>query len=830
MKSPRTPLLKQYFGIKESYPDVLMAMRVGDFYEFYGDDAVSAVEALEIVLTGKDDGSNGKVPMAGVPFHSAQRYFAKLVEKGFKVGICDQLEDPKSAKGLVKRGVTRVLTSGTLVEDHFLHPSKNNFLTSVVLHKKHFGIVNLDISTGEFFAAEIVSKEGEGGDLFSSEENIFATSDVPKEIHRLYPSELITSSDLAALIQPVVDTIDTVLTIQPCMDMDTSKNLLSSTLGINYLKRAGIESSDAIILASGMLLNYVKSMGLNCDHLENLQIYSIDRFMMLDNATRKSLEITENLMDGSKNYTLLKSIDKTKTTMGGRLIRRWVHEPLLDTQEIQNRLDGVEELLSSSGIQSNLYESLKHIGDLERLSSRISMGLAGPKDLIALAHSLLAVPKCHHEIIQLKSNCFKQIEKGFKDYGEVVEWILSGIVEEPPVHLRDGGVIADGFDKDLDNLRHMVRDAKEYIAKLEHKAKEEIGVPTVKVGYNSVFGYYIEVSKLHSSKVPEYYIRKQTTANAERYITADLKSYESTVLNAHEKIVAMESEIFKSICFKLKESIADFMATAKSVATIDVLLSFATVANSNKYVKPTFTDKNCLEIISGRHPVVEQECGIGEFVPNNLTFEHSNPRLMILTGPNMSGKSTFLRQSALIVLMAQIGCFVPAESCHLSVCDRIFTRIGAKDEIALGQSTFMIEMLECANILKNATPDSLLILDEVGRGTSTYDGLAIAWSMVEYLSQLKAKTLFATHYHQLNSIAKQNPVVTNYRVMVEEDASEIIWTHRVVPGGADKSYGIHVAKMAGVPSVVIQRANEILSDLEGKRLYSLALPVQRELF
>ncbi len=853
MKAPKTPLLKQYFQIKEEYPGVLMAMRVGDFYEFYGEDAEEAAKLLEITLTGKEDGANGRIPMAGMPHHSSQKYFSKLVECGCKVGVCEQLEDPKSAKGLVKRGVTRVLTSGTLVEDSFLSPSRNNFICSVGRFKDVFSVVTLDVSTGEMMGTQLAggrsdmkSKHAGAPDsLNSGVDGDSFNADVYREILRLSPREIVLPEGMEVLQEKLYEALGVTVNVKGALSLNECVGVLEHSFGVHSLKGLGCTDMPALTTAAGMLLEYVRSIGLSLKHVNKILVYSVEKFMMLDTSTRKSLELTENLMDGSKAYTLLKTLDKTRTSMGGRLLRRWIHEPLLEKKVIEDRLNSVEELKSAVGIRSDLYEELSSMGDIERLVSRVSLGLANPKDLAALLNSLRLLPKFYSLVSSLQGSYFTELKKEFYDYTQPVHILSSGIVEDPPMHTRDGGVIADGFDVELDELRNKVREAKDYIARLEQNERQSLGIPTLKVGYNSVFGYYIEVSKAHLSKVPSHYIRKQTTANAERYITADLKGYESTVLSTHERIVALEDKIFKRICLQLEEYVLQFMATAKAVATIDVVLSFAMVAESKNYSKPRFVDGSVLDIVQGRHPVVEAECGYGDFVPNNLTFgalnlEDNNAecmekdsslgveketdslmslskdgaRLMVLTGPNMSGKSTYLRQVALIVLMAQIGSFVPAESCSLSPCDRIFTRIGAKDEIALGQSTFMVEMLECANILRNATPDSLLIMDEVGRGTSTYDGLAIAWSMLEFLADRGCKTLFATHYHQLNSLADKFPSIVNYRVMVEEYGSDIVWTHRVVPGGADKSYGIHVAKMAGVPESVICRAGDVLKSLE----------------
>lgn len=776
---------------------MLLAMRVGDFYEFYGDDAETAAQALEITLTGKQDGDE-RVPMAGVPYHSFQKYLAKLVQAGFKVAICEQLEDPKLAKGLVKRGVTRVITPGTLVEDAMLESRENNFLGAICVQNGRIGLATLDSSTGEFAATEL---EGE-----------LAEDRLLSELIRIRPAEILADDDQQALLHLVQKHMGAAITKQASFTADRASRKLQDHFKVSHLDGFGLSGHPNAVVAASMILAYAERNGLGLSHVDSLSTYSVDAFMRVDHATRRSLELTQNLQDGGRKFTLLSAIDATKTPMGSRLLRKWIEQPLIEVAPIQARLDAVERLKDHSIARDDLRDELGKIFDLERLVARCASGFASPRDLGALRASLAALPRMVEPLAKVAFGRIQEVKSEICDLTDLRRALELALVDDPPPIVRDGGFIRPGYDLELDKLRELNKNGKSYIAALEESEKQATGISNLKVGFNSVFGYFIEVSKSNLAKVPAHYIRKQTTANAERYITAELKEHESQVLGAEEKATQLEIDLFQSIRARVAENSRALLQTAKALAELDVLSAFAEIAFARGYRKPTVNDSCHSAMKSARHPVVEQTNFT--FVPNDLSIG-DDLTVMILTGPNMAGKSTYLRQTALLTLMAQIGCFVPAEGCDVGIVDRIFARIGAKDELAMGQSTFMVEMMESANILNHATPKSLVILDEVGRGTSTFDGMAIAWAMIEYLAQLGCRTMFATHYHQLNALADQIPQVANFRVAVEEIGTDIVWTHRVLPGGTDQSYGIHVAKMAGIPRVVLDRARDILHDLEG---------------
>ena len=777
---------------------MLLAMRVGDFYEFYGDDAETAAAALEITLTSKGDGDNGKVAMAGVPFHSVEKYLARLLQKGHKVAICDQLEDPKSTKTLVKRGVTRVMTPGTILEDSLLEAGRNNFLAALCVNDGNLGLAILDPSTGEFQVTELTGSE--------SQERLL------QELARIRPSELLLGKDVEAYGEVARNALGSSTTdfTQPRLDQATRK--LSEIFQVASLSGFGCADKPAAITAASMIVAYAEKNHVSLAHLQGLSTYSVDGFMRLDPATRRSLELTQNLADGSRRFTLLGVLDVTKTPMGARLIRRWVEQPLLDRAEIKLRHDAVARFMGSSIHRGDLREALGGLSDIERLVSRCSANLAGPRDLAALRQTLINLPKVLQPAEKLGFGRIQELIEQVQSHGDLAKLLVQAIGPEPPHTVRDGGVIREGHDHELDKLRELSRNGKGFIAALEAKERETSGISNLKIGFNSVFGYFIEVTKSNIDRVPDNYIRKQTTANAERYITAELKDQEAMVLGAEEKATSLESDLFHRVRLRVAEHAGSLLQTARAIAEIDVLSTFAEVAVTRSYVRPEVLEEDVLTYHSGRHASVE--ANMSNFVPNDLELGSDAPRSLIITGPNMAGKSTYLRQTALIVLLAQIGSYVPCKDAQIGICDRIFARIGAKDELAHGQSTFMVEMVESANILNHATERSLVILDEVGRGTSTYDGLAIAWAMIEHLVGMRSKTLFATHYHQLNELEKSMPTVKNFRVAVEEFGDDIVWTHRVLPGGADRSYGIHVARMAGVPAPVLVRAQEILGDLE----------------
>jgi len=807
-------MLQQYFAIKAEHPGVLLAMRVGDFYEFYGPDAEAAAAAVEITLTGREDGANGRIPMAGVPFHSVEKYLARLLQKGLKVALCDQLEDPKAAKGLVKRGVTRVLTPGTLVEDSMLSAGQNNFLAAICVQDGRAGLAILDSSTGEFAVTEVMGE--------AAQELLL------QELSRVRPTELLVGPAAEAYGELASGALGTAVTDHPTLSIDRATRRLLEQFRVANLNGFGCDDKPSAVVAASMVLAYAEKNRLALSHVDGLSTYSVEGFMRLDPATRRSLELTQNMAEGGRRFTLLSVLDETVTAMGARLMRRWVEQPLLDLAAIRARQEAVERLANQALVRGDLRDGLRRLSDLERLVSRCAAGLAGPRDLAALRNSLVALPALADPLRIVGLGRIQELREQISDHHELARVLDQALVADPPHTLRDGGVIREGHDLELDKLRDLSKNGKSYIASLEQAEREKTGINTLKVGFNSVFGYYLEVSKAHSARVPAEYIRKQTTANAERYITAELKEHESLVLGAQEKATSLESDLFNRLRQRVAEHSRALLQTARALAEVDVLAGLAEVASRRGYVKPEIVEADVLEVESGRHPVVEATAS--GFVPNDTALgvregeTSTASRCLILTGPNMAGKSTYLRQNALIVLMAQLGAFVPARRVRMGLCDRIFARIGAKDELALGQSTFMVEMVESANILNHATDRSLVILDEVGRGTSTYDGLAIAWAMIEHLVEIGAKTLFATHYHQLNALADQMPTVANYRVAVEEFGDDIVWTHRVLPGGTDRSYGIHVARMAGVPTVVLRRAGEILAELEEKSQAPKAVP------
>jgi len=791
-------MLQQYFAAKADHPGVILAMRVGDFYEFYGEDAETAAAALEITLTGREDGGNGRIPMAGVPFHSVERYLAKLLQQGFKVALCDQLEDPKATKGLIKRGVTRVLTPGTLIEDSMLASERNSFLAALSVQDGKIGLAILDPSTGEFAVTQL--------------EGSAAQESILQELARIRPSELLVGPAAEAFAEPVREALGAAITETPAISVDRAAQRLLAQLNATNLQSFGCEDKPCAVVAASMILAYAEKNRLPLSHVDTLSTYSVDGYMRLDPATRRSLELTQNMHDGSKRFTLLGVLDHTVTPMGARLLRRWIDQPLLDREQITARLDAVDRLGRNPMVRADLREGMDRLSDLERLVSRCAANLATPRDLAALRDSLRALPPLAEPLLKIGLGMIQEIRERIGMHHDLANLLDRAVVRDPPMHLRDGGVIRPEYDIELDKLRDLSTNGKAYIAGLERHEREVTGIGTLKVGFNSVFGYYLEVGKSHLDKVPEHYIRKQTTAGAERYITAELKDHEALVLGAVEKAVAVESDLFQRLRSRVAEDASALLRTARGLAELDTLCSLAEAAAVNGYVRPEVVADDVIEISAGRHATVER--ANRSFVPNDSLLGGEGPRLVVLTGPNMAGKSTYLRQTALIVLMAQIGSYVPAKAARLGICDRVFARIGAKDELALGQSTFMVEMVESANILNHATARSLVILDEVGRGTSTFDGLAIAWAMVEHLVGLEAKTLFATHYHQLNALADQMSGVVNYRIAVEEFGDDIVWTHRVVPGGADRSYGIQVARMAGVPRGVLERAAALLADLE----------------
>ena len=788
-----TPMLRQYAAIKQEHPDVILMFRLGDFYEMFGDDAKTAAKELEITLTSRDAGRSGRMPMCGVPYHSVDRYVARLISRGYRVAICDQVEDPKVAKGLVKRQVTRVVTPGTILEDSMLEPGANNYLAALARVGETCGLAVVDISTGEFAVTEL-----------SGQQRLL------DEISRFHPAEILVPEETEML--QANGARQTPFTLDGFM---SPREIVQKHFGVSTLRGFGCDEFTAGIDACAVIIKYLEStQPAALQHIRSLATYSTTGFMVLDASARRNLELTQSMFDQSKSKSLLQILDRTVTHIGARLLKRWLDQPLLDLDAINARLDAVEDFHGNLMMRTKVRETLAGIYDLERLTSRTVSGTANARDLIALRNSLRSLPALQEAIGTSKNETIQGLVKLLGPFDEIVKLITDSILEDPPIVMRDGGYIRQGFNEELDTLRSASRNGKDWIAALEAKERERTGIKSLKVGYNSVFGYYIEVSKSNLSLVPENYIRKQTMVNAERFITPELKEYEAMVLGAEEKSVQLEYDIFCQVRGQVAAEDERLTAAARAVAEIDVLCSMAEVAAANRYVRPEINAGTEIVIKNGRHPVVER-LQIGElFVPNDCRLDPEQNTLLIITGPNMAGKSTYLRQVALIVLMAQIGSFVPAESAQIGIVDRIFTRVGAHDELYSGQSTFMVEMNETANIINNATDRSLIILDEIGRGTSTFDGLSIAWAVAEHIKRIGAKTLFATHYHQLNDLESMFPGIKNFRIAVKEDGERIVWLRKIMPGGTDRSYGIHVARLAGLPQEVIERAKEILWQLE----------------
>ncbi|HOV25454.1 MAG TPA: DNA mismatch repair protein MutS [Pseudobacteroides sp.] len=798
-----TPMMQQYLDIKEKYNDCILFFRLGDFYEMFFKDAQTASRELEITLTGRDCGQEEKAPMCGVPFHSAEGYIARLVNKGYKVAICEQVEDPSVAKGIVKRDVVRVVTPGTVIDSSMLDERKNNYLMSIYKSRDYFGIAAVDITTGEFSATSV-----------SWGNTIQKTLD---EIAKFSPSEIITNREMwedNLIVSNIKNRFNSFIT---CLDDESFSgekaiDKFAEKLGESYKGEPNIFALNA----SGALLKYIEeTQKVSLNHIQDINIYKIEEFMVLDMSTRRNLELSETMREKSKKGTLLWALDKTITSMGGRTIRRWIEQPLLNISDINDRLEAVSELKEKFMIRVEIRELLKRVYDIERLMGKVILGNVNCRDLVSLKNSMGQIPYIKDLLNNLSTPLIVRKNNEIDSLKDVYELIERSITDDPPVSVKEGGIIKSGYNEDVDRYRRATTEGKAWIAALETSEREKTGIKNLKVGFNKVFGYYIEVTKSYFSLVPENYIRKQTLANCERYITQELKEIEDTILGAEEKVVDLEYKIFLEIKDKIAGEVERIKRTANGIAELDVLCSFAEVADRDSYCMPVIDSGDEIQIIDGRHPVVEKMLDEGSFVPNDVNLDMSDNRLAIITGPNMAGKSTYMRQTALIVLMAQIGSFVPAKSAKIGVVDRIFTRVGASDDLAAGQSTFMVEMSEMANILLNATNKSLLVLDEIGRGTSTFDGLSIAWSVVEYISdKIGCRTLFATHYHELTELEGKCEGVKNYCISVMEKGEDIVFLRKIIRGGADGSYGIEVARLAGLPQVVLSRAKEILKDLE----------------
>lgn len=800
-----TPMMKVYCETKEKYKDCILFYRLGDFYEMFFEDALIASKELEITLTGKDCGLEERAPMCGVPFHAVDGYLNKLVSKGYKVAICEQLEDPKQAKGLVKRDVIRVVTPGTNLDAQALDESRNNYLMCIVCMEDRYGLSVADISTGEYLVTEL-----DGEKKLLDEINKFSPSEIICN-HSFYVSG-VDIEDMKERLHISVFSLDSWY----FDDALCARNLMEH-FHVSSLSGLGLDAYSCGIIAAGALLQYlIETQKTSIANLTALTPYSISKYMVLDSSTRRNLELCETLREKNKRGSLLWVLDKTKTAMGARMLRRYLEQPLIEKEEIMQRLDAVEELKDNAITREELREYLNPVYDLERLISRISYQTANPRDLVAFKTSLSMLPHIKYIMKSLQSPLLVQLQEEMDELEDLFALVDAAIVDEPPISIRDGGFIKEGYHEEVDRLRHAKTEGKSWLAKLEAEEREKTGIKTMKVKYNKVFGYYLEVTNSYKDMVPDYYTRKQTLTNAERYITPELKELEETILGSEDKLTALEYDLYVEVRGKIADEILRIQKTAHAIAGVDVFASLALVAERGNYVKPSINEKGVLDIKNGRHPVVEKMIPNDMFIANDTYLDNGKNRISIITGPNMAGKSTYMRQTALIVLMAQIGSFVPADAAKIGLVDRIFTRVGASDDLASGQSTFMVEMTEVANILRNATRNSLLILDEIGRGTSTFDGLSIAWAVVEYISNPKmlgAKTLFATHYHELTELEGKLPGVNNYCIAVKENGDDIVFLRKIIQGGADKSYGIQVAKLSGVPDMVIERAKELAEEL-----------------
>ncbi len=808
MKTSVTPIRQQYLRIKRQYPNAIVLFRLGDFYETFDEDAKVASKELELVLTAREMGKGNKVPMAGIPYHALDSYLAKLINRGYKVAICEQLTKPGEVKGIVQRDVIRLVTPGTVVEPSLLDSRRNNYLVSVVVGEGEAGLAYVDITTSEFATTQL------------------PLSRLSTELERLKPSEIIApkSADLSLTVKTPLTRLDDF-----SFELEMARQTLLDHFKVGTLGGYGCAHLPLAVRAAGAIIGYLKeTQKSGLTQITSLSTYSTESFMALDVQTQRNLELFQSSRTGSVAGSLLSVLDATKTAAGGRLLKKWLGQPLLDIKELNKRQDAIEWFAERTLARRQVTSLLGDMADLERLINRVRGGIALPRELVSLRGSLELVPKLKEALGDEPAITAHKAE--LKPCPEVVDLIAKAIVDDPSSTFGEGEVIRWGFSEELDSLRSSSRNAKQYLADLEKKERERTGIKSLKVGFNNIFGYYIEVSKANLSQVPADYIRKQTLVNGERFITPELKEYESLILNARDRITELETNLFNAVCRQVAGYAEHILSLAKVVAHLDVYASLAEVAVRAHYVRPRLTEGTEIVIKQGRHPVVERTLPAGSFVPNDVRLSNDDTQLIVLTGPNMSGKSTYLRQVALIVLMAQIGSFVPAEEAEVGIVDRIFTRIGAGEDIAAGQSTFMVEMIETANILNNATPRSLIILDEIGRGTSTYDGLSIARAVAEYIHnhpRLGAKTLFATHYHEMVALADYLPRVKNYNVAVREEGGEVTFLYKIVPGGVDRSYGIHVAQLAGLPKSVVHRAREVLEELEGDRKTAILKPPKK---
>ena len=825
-----SPMMKQYFEVKEKYPNTILFFRLGDFYEMFFNDAKTVSRELELTLTGRDCGQAERAPMCGVPFHSAETYIARLVAKGYKVAICEQMEDPALAKGIVKRSVIRVITPGTVMESSMLDEAKNNYIASIYYFGENIGICFADISTGELDATTLTAKEPE-----------VLSQLVINELSRFSPREILINPEFTDFGNAAKFISEKLSAALECMDFevyapDACTEAVRRQFHAEVLERSAVLEQREIVMALGALLDYLKRTQITgLERMEEINVYTEAKAMRLDLNTRRNLELTETMRSKERRGSLLWVLDKTKTAMGKRLIRAWLEQPLLSPAKITLRQNAVAEFCDNRPLLDSITESLTGIFDLERIMTRVVYGSVNGKDLRALWSALTRLPQLKALAAGCEATQLKTIEKQIDALEDICALIDKAIVEEPPHTIREGGIIRAGYDAALDAVKNDMTNGKQLIAELEARERAATGIPKLRVGFNRVFGYYLEVSNAFKDKTPEHYIRKQTLANGERYITQELKELENRILGAHDKSIAMESKLFEDVRRTVADQLTRVQETAKAVAQLDVLASFAAVSVKNDYTRPSVTMNGRIYLKDSRHPVVEALLGGSTpFVPNDLDMDPNQNRVPIITGPTMAGKSSYMRQVAVIVIMAQVGCFVPAASAEIGIVDGIYTRVGASDDLAAGQSTFMVEMAEVADILKNATKDSLLILDEIGRGTSTFDGMSIARAVIEYVHDKKlcgAKTLFATHYHELTELEDLLPGVQNFSIAVKKRGDEITFLRRIVRGGADDSFGIEVAKLAGVPDKVVRRAKQVLQSLESGEAVTVpknAAPAKRE--
>lgn len=815
-----TPMMQHYLKTHEEYKDCILFYRLGDFYEMFFDDAKVVSKELELTLTGKSCGAEERAPMCGIPYHAAGTYLTRLVKKGYKVAICEQVEDPKLAKGMVKREVTRVVTPGTTLNAQALDETKNNYIMCITYISDHYGISSADITTGDYYVTEV-----------DSERKLL------DEVNKYQPTEIICNEAFYISGIDIDDMKNRMGIVIYSLDAwyfsdETAQMTLKDHFKVRDLEGLGLADYDSGVVAAGALLKYLyETQKTTLSNLVAIHPYTTGKFMIIDSSTRRNLELVETLREKQKRGSLLWVLDKTRTAMGARTLRSFVEQPLIERTEIEERYDAIDEFNTNAITREEIREYLNPVYDLERLITRVTYQTANPRDLIAFRNSIHMLPPIKTLMSDFQSPLLKRLYEQLDTLDELYELIERSITEEPPLTLHDGGILKEGYNEEVDRLRKAKTDGKSWLADLETKEREKTGIKNLKIKYNKVFGYYLEVTNSFKDMVPDYFTRKQTLANAERFITPELKELEDVILGAEDKLIVLEYELFREVRQKVADEVVRIQKTAKAVAQIDVFASLATVAEQNNYCRPKLNEKGLIDIKDGRHPVVERMIQNEMFVANDTYLDNGSNRVSIITGPNMAGKSTYMRQSALIVLMAQIGSFVPAKSAKIGIVDRIFTRVGASDDLASGQSTFMVEMSEVANILRNATSNSLLILDEIGRGTSTFDGLSIAWAVVEHISNprlLGAKTLFATHYHELTELEGKLNSVNNYCIAVKEKGDDIVFLRKIVKGGADKSYGIQVAKLAGVPDNVIERAKEIVEELSNNDITEIVQNISAE--